>query len=103
MTNFKTLAAALTAGALIAKPALADPRSFIDKLPVCSQAHQTDPCIKHAATGAHFVSSSKGYSVNCGPYNCEAMAYYYLKTKHIPDPIASTCGNGLTADDVTCQ
>jgi hypothetical protein len=59
MTNFKTLAAALTAGALIAKPALADPRSFIDKLPVCSQAHQTDPCIKHAATGAHFVHHLK--------------------------------------------
>jgi hypothetical protein len=105
MATLKLTAVALIGAMMFGFPPVhADPRSFVDKLPVCSQTHQADPCInKHAATGAHFVSSSKGYSVNCGPYNCEAMAAYYLKTKRVPEPIESTCGNGLSANDLVCQ
>jgi hypothetical protein len=55
-------------------------------LPACAKP-QHDPCIIQVDNGQYFVSSSKYYSVRCGPYDCGAMARIYHRTGRVPDPI----------------
>jgi hypothetical protein len=68
-------------------------QAMIDRIPTCKAMPTVsegkivatpDPCIYEGGTGAHFFSASKGYSVNCGPYDCEAMARFYLQHKTAP-------------------
>jgi hypothetical protein len=47
----------------------------------------TDPCLMTGKAGLYFMSREKGYSLNCGSYDCEKMIQIYLKTKRIPEPI----------------
>jgi hypothetical protein len=61
----------------------------LSSIPACMSAGMKshDPCVAEGATGLHLASSSKDYSLNCGPYDCEAMAKFYLRTKRVPNPI----------------
>ena len=63
--------------------------TYFGGIPACTHP-QPDPCIllTEDGSGEYFVSSSKYYSVRCGPYDCAAMARIYHQTRRIPAPIA---------------
>jgi energy-coupling factor transporter transmembrane protein EcfT len=58
-------------------------------IPACvtELSANTDPCLMTGKAGLYFMSREKGYSLNCGSYDCEKMIQIYLKTKRIPEPI----------------
>ncbi len=69
---------------------------MLDLIPACKSlppaaghivGAKPDPCINQSETGAYIVSTSKDYSLRCGPYNCGAMIRVFIKTKRIPNAI----------------